>query len=479
MPKLSIKATELVDTDVNFVSLVKRGANRIPFRITKEDEPMLDLHKIGRRLFKQADPQPEVVAAIFEKGTDSTRLAQLFKQVGLDPKTFVKTEQDGIVTVAKEGYDQAEDAMVLRISKDVGLVVSGLKKAFQGYDFESTDFAEVMATGSFCSSVSMATDMLQHTIGSILYEAETPDQAADSIQKAIDEYKQYTVTLTKGLPVHAFKMDGALVKGEAGEEAPPARKPVEEPAAEDGTNTGDGADELEKTDTNGTGAGAAKGKGTGTDPHATEDDKKKTKVNAKPGGSTTQKAEVKGLPQPQGFEPGDDDGFAAPPSDSQGASARAAADDKKMKLNGGTSGSSIPDGNSGVPVRKNEGDNEAGKFDKQKLPEEQSGAGAQQGNEPDAAALHKAENDKLLAAMTALQKSFTEAFGAMKAEVGSLSDRVDSVASLAQKTDAALNGTVFNEAGGDGRTKVGKADEKDYGSGIPLLDTAFNRRDAA
>ena len=58
MRKLQLKATELVDTDVNFVSLVTRGANRIPFRITKEDEQMLDLHKIARSLFKTADPSP-------------------------------------------------------------------------------------------------------------------------------------------------------------------------------------------------------------------------------------------------------------------------------------------------------------------------------------------------------------------------------------------------------------------------------------
>jgi hypothetical protein len=55
MPKLLLEAHELTDADVDFVSLVKRGANRIPFRIVKEDtSDMLDLHKIGRKLFKQA-----------------------------------------------------------------------------------------------------------------------------------------------------------------------------------------------------------------------------------------------------------------------------------------------------------------------------------------------------------------------------------------------------------------------------------------
>ena len=76
MRKLQLKATELVDTDVNFVSLVTRGANRIPFRITKEDEQMLDLHKIARSLFKTADPKPEIVAVIAQKGADQDRCSR-------------------------------------------------------------------------------------------------------------------------------------------------------------------------------------------------------------------------------------------------------------------------------------------------------------------------------------------------------------------------------------------------------------------
>ena len=43
MAKVVLKATELTNTDVDFVALVKRGANRIPFRITKGDDTVLDL----------------------------------------------------------------------------------------------------------------------------------------------------------------------------------------------------------------------------------------------------------------------------------------------------------------------------------------------------------------------------------------------------------------------------------------------------
>ena len=59
MGRMQIEATELKGTDVSFVSLVKHGANRIPFRIVKEDqEAMLDLGKIGRQMFRKADAKP-------------------------------------------------------------------------------------------------------------------------------------------------------------------------------------------------------------------------------------------------------------------------------------------------------------------------------------------------------------------------------------------------------------------------------------
>src|SRR5262245_51975566 len=139
MPKLQLKATELVDTEANFVSLVKRGANRIPFRIMKKDETMIDLHKIGRSLFNKAEARPEIVAAIGQKGTNLDKVAEVFKANGLDPSKFNKSEKDGIVTVAKADADMT-DAMVVKVHKDVGLVVTGLKKIFDGFMFDSTEF---------------------------------------------------------------------------------------------------------------------------------------------------------------------------------------------------------------------------------------------------------------------------------------------------------------------------------------------------
>ena len=251
MRKLQLKATELVDTDVNFVSLVERGANRIPFRIIKEEEQMLDLHKIGRSLFRKAEPKPEIVAVITQKGADPEKVLEVIKTAGLDPTEFMATEKDGILTFAKTDADKAEGTMVVRVNETVGVVVSGLQKAFDGFEFSSTSFSDVMASGSFCSSVCTATDMLNATIGNILAYAESADQAADEINKAVGEYQSYVVTLAKGLPVHAFKADVAFTRTSlAAGPAPAASPEVTAEVTESATETVPEPVETAKSETN-------------------------------------------------------------------------------------------------------------------------------------------------------------------------------------------------------------------------------------
>ncbi|MCL4743846.1 MAG: hypothetical protein KJZ83_00375 [Burkholderiaceae bacterium] len=519
MPKLQIKATELVNTDVNFVSLVKRGANRIPFRITKEDEPMLDLHKIGRTLFKKTDPKPAIVAAVIKKGADLNQVAAIFKSAGLEPKEFVKSEKDGIVTVAKADAEKAEDTVVFKVSDEVGLVISHLKKTFDSYAYSSTDFSVVMATEGVYPSMCVAKEALGTTIGNILYKAASPAEASQQVASAIDAFKDYMTMLLGSVPVQAFKADIAVAqgvekaatgsKGKAGasekemdeEDDKEAGKGKARSAKDEATSeaapTPPGDEppvtETQKADAgkNGTGAGFELGDGTGTDPRATADDLANTAVNAVPGESTTgnpsegpveaRKEAVAGLPDPDGFEPGDGDGFAAAPTDSQQATARASADDAANSTqNGGTTGSSIPDGDSGLGqlggVRK-EGDGDVGKKGKgNKLPDNQSGAGAQQaaGQEKDLKDVTKTDYSDVVTAIAALQKSFEGAVLEVKKEVGALSERVDRVDTLVRKADEALNGTVFNDAGGDGASV-----KKTESSTPPLLDTAYSRRAVA
>ena len=101
MPKFSVSATELSDVDMSFVALVKRGANRIPFRVTKGDNEMLDLYSIGRRMFKSDEPVPVVIGAIIAKSADIDNTLAILKKAGCDVSTFVKGEKAGAVTFAR------------------------------------------------------------------------------------------------------------------------------------------------------------------------------------------------------------------------------------------------------------------------------------------------------------------------------------------------------------------------------------------
>lgn len=241
MPKLQIKATELVEPDVDIVAMVKRGANRIPFRIMKEDKEMgIDLHSIGRRLFQKQEPAPAVVAVLLSKSANAEVITAALVKAGIEADKFTKTETAEAVMFTKadaEALVKDENTQVLKLNEDVALVVTGLKKSFDGWDFESTSFKEIMSKGAFVPSICVAQDMLSRTIYNILEKADTPKEAATGIGAAVKEFSDYVTMLAKGLPESAFKADVALAKA-----------------------------------MNGTGDGFEAGKGTGTTPSATADD---------------------------------------------------------------------------------------------------------------------------------------------------------------------------------------------------------------
>lgn len=235
MSKMKLNAFELVGTDVQFVSLVGKGANRIPFRIIKkEDDKMIDLHKIGQRLFKQSAGGPEIIAAIVSKSADLDRVAKAFEAAGLDPQKFGKVEGDSHVILGKADFDKAEDTAVVKLSDDVALAVSGLRKSFSSYSGDSTSFSEVLATESFYTSCRLATEALSTVIHNILYDSKTPSDASAAVGPIVDQFKAYVLALIGGLPVQAFKLDGELSKASVTivDESAAAPASAEDPASE-------------------------------------------------------------------------------------------------------------------------------------------------------------------------------------------------------------------------------------------------------
>jgi hypothetical protein len=423
MSKQQLNATELVNTEVNFVSLVKRGANRIPFRITKEDQDMIDLHKIGRAIFKMAEPKIEVVGAILQKSADVDKVNAVLKSAGLDPEALVKTEHDGVVTLTKA--DSFATGSVLKVSDEVGLVVNvDLQKAFSGVDFSSWSFGEVLATEGYFVGVCTAVDVLKSTVANILMEASSSSEAASAVGKAVDEMKNYLISLTGGIPVQAFKADVAFSKAGSlakAEEAPAEAKKEDEVKAEKSEETEapvEKADEATVTEVTKENVNPMDESGS----DKKEKDKKKEEAPAE-----TQKAES---------------------ADEKNAEADDKAKAKK-------------DAEAAVEKAADKG---------KELDDSKSGAGAEK---PKDAPAVKADNSEILAAIAELRKSVEDEISGVKKSVSDISDRVEQVSKLAKKTDADLNGTVFNDAGGDAPMRTQKSD-----GAIPLLDTAYTRRTA-
>jgi len=211
LPNIKVKAAELLDTDVQFVSLVDRAANRLPFRITKsEDGTMqLDLYELGRRVFKADPKEPTVAVVMISKTANLEAQVERLAKAGLNMETPDETADDFISYVQPDV--EVKDEVVMKLDDEVALVVShvgaSMKKQFESFNFEDTTFKEVFATEGFFLSMHMAADMFGFTVNNIMQKADSPADALAQIEQAGNDFVQFLKGLVGAIPVHAFKAD--------------------------------------------------------------------------------------------------------------------------------------------------------------------------------------------------------------------------------------------------------------------------------
>lgn len=213
---LEIKVNELENTDVGWVALVHKGANRIPFRLTKSDgEPTMDLYSLGKRIFKTAPAKPMVIAAIVNKTANLDDVKAALTASGLSIEKM--SEQDDLI-VFQQADAPADDkeSSVVKIDENVALVVTGLQKMFSDYNFDSINFNEMMQQEGFWPSICVAKDVLHATISNIMYEANTAGEAKDAINKAVADFSAYIAGIVSVLPEKAFKADVEIAKAGKG-----------------------------------------------------------------------------------------------------------------------------------------------------------------------------------------------------------------------------------------------------------------------
>jgi hypothetical protein len=220
--RVVMELDELTDADVDFVSLVSRGANRAPFKIQKREElPMLNFGKaIHNHLFKSAEPvdtTPSVVAILVGQ---SPRTLSLVTQIeeGAD-YTVVEKSVGNDMTVLKIKEFVEEDALIIQMTDDIAVVVEHAKKMFNSYP-DSTSYRENLSTTGFVPGFHMGMDALAMTVHKVLDESRSLDEGKSLVSTAIGEFQTHVTQLMDAVPQTAFKLESLYAEDSVKKEAP-------------------------------------------------------------------------------------------------------------------------------------------------------------------------------------------------------------------------------------------------------------------
>ena len=213
--KAEVNVNELTDVDVKYVSLVKRGANRIPFRIVKSEDGEKKMNIDLSSLFKSEPLAPVVAYIAVSDNADQGVAEARIEAAGF---SIEKAEEvDGGILYHQE-EPKNSNISILKFDESCAAAIAhvDLKKAFNGYDFSGTSFDEVMETEGVMPSIRMAKEVLGNTMYNIMYKSEDPKEMSSMLTKAINEFRDYVVGIAKTVPSEAFKMDDPEVLEKAG-----------------------------------------------------------------------------------------------------------------------------------------------------------------------------------------------------------------------------------------------------------------------
>lgn len=222
MSKATLNLTEMYDADVKFISLVKRGANKIPFRIIKsEDGNMIDLGKLFTTQKTAEAPAPTIVGFAVAKSDKTEGFIAALKSEGYE---FTQEDiNDGGAVLTVKTADP-ENITTVKLNEDVAVMIEGVKKGFYGYS-DSTDFTEKMSTDGFYSSLYTAMSVLGDTVCSTMYKADN-GAPVEIITKAFQDAQNYVTSLVTAIPVSCFKLEKIKPVVTTRDE-PPAESPTE------------------------------------------------------------------------------------------------------------------------------------------------------------------------------------------------------------------------------------------------------------
>jgi hypothetical protein len=204
--QITVPANKLENVEVDYISLVARGANRVPFRIIKQEKGMINLSNLKSLLKKSAPAKAEMYGIVLPKAVATEAVLKAIAAAGA--KVDKAEEKDGTILLQQMDGEAGDKAVVLKLSDHVAIVM----KAFHGHMGNGSDFDEILKTQGFFPGFSMATEALYTAVRNVLMDdaVKSTSDAVSKVDSALDQFHEYVVGILSEVPPTAFKVEKAV-----------------------------------------------------------------------------------------------------------------------------------------------------------------------------------------------------------------------------------------------------------------------------
>jgi len=204
--KVRVRANKLENATATHISLVERGANRIPFKILKQEKQMINLDL--SRIFKQdnAPLTATILGYVLQKEDNTEAVQKALSASGVILK-YAKEFEDGTV-IYKQSEDVSDedlkDATIFKTGENLAVVCKGIDAEAMTDGLQA---ATVVKELGFMPGIDMATNALMTNLNAAF--ADGKDVVAKA-EEALTDFTSYVMAAATAIPAEAFKAEMAV-----------------------------------------------------------------------------------------------------------------------------------------------------------------------------------------------------------------------------------------------------------------------------
>lgn len=214
--KIKTTGREMKDAECEFISLVPRGANQIPFRIIKSDtsqESTMDITNFHRLLkresAKKAAVAPTIIGLVVRKGEGFEDAKLALVASGFSVESVVEKADADVSIFLQDGHVEADlgDASMVSLKGEEVMVAL---KGFSSWTDSLKTFSDKVSAQGFYPSMTSALDVLEDSLYQEASDGDGQDKTIADITDVISQFQTYMLGLIKAVPAQAFKAERAL-----------------------------------------------------------------------------------------------------------------------------------------------------------------------------------------------------------------------------------------------------------------------------